>query len=130
MVILMNKVLKSCLKYWNSIDDFTFTVLLVVMGFLVFAAIETGAMLYWTASLSDFVNLYTALTLYYIMTGGGLIFAIIVGLVAFTKLRKWYLGYAVAILTFIIFTTLFETVVDELPHQIKNLFELIQQKRR
>ena len=126
----MNKVLKSCLKYWNSIDDFTFTALLVVMGFLVFAAIETGAMLYWTASLSDFVNLYTALTLYYIMTGGGLIFAIIVGLVAFTKLRKWYLGYAVSILTLIIFTTLFETVVDELPHQIKNLFELIQQKRR
>jgi|TARA_B110000285_G_C14881809_1_gene494280 hypothetical protein len=126
----MNKALKHCLEYWNSIGDLTFTALLVAMGFLVFVAIETGAMLYWTASLSDFVNLYIALTLYYIMTGGGLIFAILVGLVAFGKLHKWYLAYAVTILMYLISTMLVEAIVDALPQQINHLFDLIQQGRR
>ena len=124
-----NKVLKSCLEYWNSIDDLTFTALLVAMGFLVFVAIETGAMLYWTPSLSDFVNLYITLMLYYFMTGGGIIFSIFVGLVAFRKLRKWHVAYAVSILVYLIYTILIEATTDELPQKINRLFDLIQQER-
>jgi len=100
------------------------------IGFMAIVALEAGYILYWNASLSNFISLYIALMLYYAMTFGSFILAAWVGIESHAKYGKWYLSWALVIMILGISRVVIPVAVDQLPRKIDRYFDTLQHERK
>ena len=100
------------------------------IGFIGVVALETGYILYWSASLSNFASLYVALMLYYLMSFGSLILAFWIGIESYAKYGKWYLSWALVIVILGISRVVIPLAVDQLPRKIDQYFDTLQSERK
>jgi len=107
-----------------------YMVLYAAIGFTVLVAIEAGYILYWKASVANFVSLLVALLLYYFMTYGSFIAAGWVGIESHAKFGKWYFSWALVIMIIVMFHVVVPAIVDYLPRSIDRYFDTLESARK
>jgi len=107
-----------------------YMVLYAAIGFLVLVGLEAGYILYWKSSMANFVSLFVALLLYYLMTYGSFVMAGWAGIESHAKFGKWYFSWALVIMVIVMFHVVVPAIVEHLPRNIDRHFDTLESARQ